>query len=246
MQYRTSQISRMIGVHPNTIRFYEDMGLIPKPEREPNGYRIYTRRHLLQLQLLRIAFKAEILSANLRREAINIVKTAASGDFAAAAQKTRFYRSHIEDEIVRAREAIELTEQMAGGADANEAASVVAGRREAAAQIGVSFDIIRDWERNGLLNAPREGNRRKYGPSEINRLKIIAILRNANYSQSAIRRMFIELQRGETDLLRAIDTPPLNDDIISVTDRYITSLSGALADTGEMLRQLEKMKKAKK
>ena len=100
----------MIGVHPNTIRFYEDMGLIPKPEREPNGYRIYTRRHLLQLQLLRIAFKAEILSANLRREAIDIVKAAASGEIAVAAQKTRFYRSHIEDEIVRAREAILLTE----------------------------------------------------------------------------------------------------------------------------------------
>ncbi len=220
------------------------MELIPKPEREPNGYRIFTQRHLLQLQLLRIAFKAEILSANLRREALDIVKTSAIGDFAEAIKKTRFYRSHIENEIERAREAIRLAEQITGSADAYKIAPVLVGRREAAAQIGVSSDVLRDWERNGLLDVPREGNRRKYGAPEINRLKIIAILRNANYSQSAISRMFKELERGETDLLLAINTPQPNDDIITVTDRYITSLSGALADTGEMLRQLETMGKA--
>ncbi len=86
-------------------------------------------------------------------------------------------------------------------------------------------------------------SRARVGAPEINRLKIIAILRNANYSQSAIRRMFHKLEHGETDLLWAINTPPPDDDIISVTDRYITSLSGALADTGEMLRQLEVIKR---
>lgn len=229
----------MIGVHANTIRFYEDMGLIPKPERESNGYRIYTERHLLQLQLLRIAFKAEILNANLRNEVINIVKTSATGDFSTATKKTLSYRLRIEAEIDKAREAIWLTEQMISGVATPEDTTPVVGRREAAAWIGVSFDVLRDWERNGLLEIPRRGNRRQYGSAEMNRLKIIAVLRNGGYSQSAIRRMLKKFEHGENDLLSVIDTPEQDDDIISVTDRYITSLSGALADTGEMLRQLE-------
>jgi DNA-binding transcriptional MerR regulator len=233
----------MIGVHANTIRFYESMGLIPKPEREPNGYRVYTERHWLQLQLLRIAFKAEILNANLRKEVIDIVKTSATGDFAAAIQKTLSYRIHIEAEIGRAREAIRLTEQMINGAAVTEDTMSVIGRREAAARIGVSFDVLRDWERNRLLEIPRFGNRRQYGGSEMNRLKIIAVLRNGGYSQSAIRRMLGKLEHGDNDLLLASDTPAPDDDIISVTDRYITSLSGALGDTDKMLRQLEMLER---
>lgn len=40
--YRTAQVAEMIGVHSNTVRLYEELGLIPKAERETNGYRVYT------------------------------------------------------------------------------------------------------------------------------------------------------------------------------------------------------------
>ena len=217
------------------------MGLIPKPEREPNGYRVYTERHLLQMRLLRTAFRAEILSGNLRKIAIDIVKTSAAGDLDAATQKALSYREYLEIEIDHAREAIRLTEEMInGGAVENEGGLI--GRREAAALIGVSFDVLRDWERNGLIQVPRRGNRREYGAPELNRLRIIAVLRNANYSQAAILRMLKRAEYGADDLISAIDTPEPDDDIISVADRYITSLTGALADAGEMLRQLGAMK----
>ena len=39
--FRTSEIAALIGVHPNTVRLYEELELIPKPERLPNGYRVY-------------------------------------------------------------------------------------------------------------------------------------------------------------------------------------------------------------
>lgn len=32
----------MIGIHPNTVRLYEELKLIPKPERRANGYRVFT------------------------------------------------------------------------------------------------------------------------------------------------------------------------------------------------------------
>lgn len=38
--YSTSQTAEIIGIHPNTVRLYEELGLITPPERKPNGYRI--------------------------------------------------------------------------------------------------------------------------------------------------------------------------------------------------------------
>lgn len=35
--YKTSQVAAMIGIHPNTVRLYEELGRIPKLERLPNG-----------------------------------------------------------------------------------------------------------------------------------------------------------------------------------------------------------------
>ena len=40
--YKTSEVAAFIGIHPNTVRFYEEWGLIAKPERDKNGYRVYT------------------------------------------------------------------------------------------------------------------------------------------------------------------------------------------------------------
>ncbi len=35
--YKTSEVASIIGVHPNTVRLYEEWGLISKPERLENG-----------------------------------------------------------------------------------------------------------------------------------------------------------------------------------------------------------------
>ena len=65
--YRTSEIARCIGIHPNTVRLYEELELIPKPEREANGYRIFTDFHIEQFKLARTAMKVEVLQNGLRK-----------------------------------------------------------------------------------------------------------------------------------------------------------------------------------
>ena len=35
--YSTSQTAEIIGIHPNTVRLYEELGLITPPERKSNG-----------------------------------------------------------------------------------------------------------------------------------------------------------------------------------------------------------------
>lgn len=241
--YYTAEVATLIGVHPNTVRFYEEQELLPPIPRSDKGYRLFTESHLRQLRLIRRAFKAEILNGNLRSEAVAIVKTAATGNHADATRQAGIYRDHIREEIARAREAICLTEQLLGGLQENNADAISIGRREAAAQVGVSIHVVRDWERNGLLTVPRKGNRRQYGTHELDKMKIIFILRGAGYSQMSIRRMLTGLEQGDADLLSTINTPEETEDIISVTDRYIASLSGALADAGAIQRMLDEMRK---
>lgn len=240
--YTTKQIAQLAGVHPNTVRFYEAQGLLPAVPRRPNGYRVYAGQHVRALQLIRLAFSAEIISDNLRQEAIAIVKASAAGDDAQAIALAEAYRSHLHAEMARAREAMAIVVRMQGEDAPLEALPLsLPGRREAASRIGISMDVLRDWERNGLIEVPRKGNRRYYGPAQMDRLKIIAILRGAHYSQMAIRRMLHRLDLGVANWPDAIDTPDTAEDIVSVADRYLTSLHGALSDAGSMLDLLRKM-----
>lgn len=46
---KVKELSEKSGVHPETIRYYEKSGLLPAPQRLPNGYRIYGKENLEQL-----------------------------------------------------------------------------------------------------------------------------------------------------------------------------------------------------
>lgn len=63
--YKTSEVASIIGVHPNTVRLYEEWGLISKPERLENGYRIYTDDDIKRLKIIR-----SLRCANYSLEAI--------------------------------------------------------------------------------------------------------------------------------------------------------------------------------
>ena len=79
--YKTSEIAHSIGIHPNTVRLYEKLELIPKPKRMANGYRVFTDFHMEQIKFARMALKIEVLQNGLRKQAIVIIKTSSSGNF---------------------------------------------------------------------------------------------------------------------------------------------------------------------
>lgn len=39
---RTGELAARAGVNIQTVRFYERRGILPKPERTPGGYRVYS------------------------------------------------------------------------------------------------------------------------------------------------------------------------------------------------------------
>jgi DNA-binding transcriptional MerR regulator len=88
--------------------------------------------------------------------------------------------------------------------------------------------MLRNWERNGLATIPRDGENgyRMYRPTDIGRLRVIRLLSRVGYSQMAILRMMLQLDRGVTTNLRdALDTPRHDEDVYTAADRWLTTLA---------------------
>ena len=243
--FRTSEIAALIGVHPNTVRLYEELELIPKPERLLNGYRVFTDFHLQQLRLVRLAFEIEVLQNGLRMKMLRMVKTAAERDFDSAITLIREYLAQIDQERHGAEEAIRITRQILSGAGQSDAFLPYLRRREVSEALDISMDALRNWEMNGLLQVKRKQNGyRVYSAADLDRLAIIRALRAANYSLAAILRLLDALDRDATaDIGHVLDHPDPDDDILSVCDRLLTSLDAAERNAFEMIELLERMKK---
>lgn len=240
--YTTSQVATIIGIHPNTVRLYEELTLIPKPKRQPNGYRIFTDFHLAQLKLARLAFQIEVLQNGLRNKIVGMVKVSAVGDFDTALILTEEYIEQLRQERTNAEEAILLVEEILTSKVSDNVYYLK--RREVSERLSISMDTLRNWEMNGLLTVKRKENGyRVYTDEDIRRLKIIRSLRCANYSLAAILNMLGQISGNcDVDIKRALDTPKENADIISVCDKLITSLLIAEDNAQILLHMLEKMK----
>lgn len=208
-----------------------------------NGYRMFTDFHLEQLKLARMALAVEILQNGLRKEAINIIRTSASGRLDQASDQAERYLQHIKSEQSNVEDAITIAEQLLSG-DHSKQGPKVFTRKQTADVLHISMDALRNWEMNGLLTIKRKQNGyRVYTEEDLRRLKVIRSLRMANYSLSAILRMLNALSRNpEVNLRQIIDTPEESDDVISVCDKLITSLHSAEQNAKKMLGQLAKMR----
>ena len=70
--YKTAEVAAIIGVHPNTVRLYEEWELIPEAKRQANGYRVFTEFHIQQFWLARTAFQIEVLQGGLRKKLLRL------------------------------------------------------------------------------------------------------------------------------------------------------------------------------
>lgn len=51
-QQRIGELAARLALNPKTIRFYEDVGLLPVPRRMPNGYRFYDAKDEARLRFI--------------------------------------------------------------------------------------------------------------------------------------------------------------------------------------------------
>ena len=241
-RYRTSEIAKIIGIHPNTVRLYEELELIPKPDRMPNGYRVFTDLHIEQFRLARLAFQVEVLQNGLRKKIVQMIKVSAAGDYDKALELTEGYRMQLRQEIANAEEAIDIVKRILDGRQEENVHTMK--RKEVSEYLNISMDTLRNWEMNGLLTVRRRQNGyRVYTDDDIRRLKIIRSLRCANYSLEAILTMLEQVSKYPgIDIKRALDTPKEDTEIIAVCDKLVTSLTKAESNAEKMLDKLKEMK----
>lgn len=240
--YTTSEVAKIIGIHPNTVRMYEEWGLIPLAERKSNGYRIFTDFHIEQLRLARVAFQIEVLQNGLRKKAVETIKLSAKKDFDRALMLAEEYRSQIQRELRNAEESIGIAKQILSGKSVEN--TLLLKRKEVSDCLDISMDTLRNWERNGLLQVKRKQNGyRAYTSDDIERLKMIRTLRLANYSLEANLRMLNALEHNpQVNIKQVLNTPQADADIVSVCDRLIVSLRDAEKNAEKMINMILEMK----
>ena len=128
--YRTSEVAAIVGLHPNTIRRYEEWALIPIPPRAANGYRVFTDYHIETIKIAQVAFQIEVLQSGLRILMVDMVKAVARYDFAEAQSLLDRYLKLVDQEIANANDVIHVVEDILAGKAEEDA--VCFTRRETA------------------------------------------------------------------------------------------------------------------
>lgn len=223
---RTSDLARAVGVHPNTVRRYVARGILPPVEYSPAGYRRFTAFHLDCLRVACQVYRPPYPGRALFLSGTRLVHTLASGDLAGTCELAQRHLALVQAERAQAEHAADLLEGWASGI-CDEACTRPLHIGEAAHMLGVTIDILRSWDRNGLIDVPRDPDNgyRRYGAQEIGRLRVIRMLSCAGYSHAAILRMLLQLDRGETNLRRALDTPGPDEDAYLASDRWLSTLA---------------------
>lgn len=257
MKYlKTSDIAKSVGIHPNTVRLYEKWGLLPAASRSPAGYRQFTGTHLVQVKLIRLAMKCTLFGREVKKTAYGIIGSSAEARYKEALGLAEDLGKMIDTELKQAEAAEKFLEQWAEESKAAAALPGSAAKHSGAASEGavssktaahlldITTDMLRDWERNGLIHIPRnpENGYRLFGQYEINRLRVIRALRRSNYSNMSILRAMKKLESGSAEGLReTLDSPELDEDrgYLCFTDMLLTTLNTAKAATVEIIEILK-------
>lgn len=239
----TSDLARAAGVHPNTVRLYERWGLLPAVPRGPNGYRLFTAAHREQMILARLALHGGWPGRRLRRSAMALVKCAAAGRMEEARALAREHLELVRAERARAEAAAAHLLHWGDGNGTGQDEGPL-GIKDAAALLALTPDILRNWEKNGLLAVPRDPRNgyRLYGPAEIGRLRVIGLLFRAGFGAAAVLRALNHLDAGRGgDPRRVLDTPPPEEDIHYTTDRWLSTMAEQEERAVALIAQVEKM-----
>ncbi len=238
---RTTDIARELGVHVNTIRLYEEEGFLPPIPRGENGYRLFTSMHLEQARLTHLAIRWLYLDKPML---VELVKSAATGDFGTAIELAYKYLVLVRVERTYAEAAIEFLERWAAGYVIDTQRQPM-NIKQAAAYLNVTVDMLRNWERNGLITVPRDpaNGYRLYGTNEFGRLRVIRTLVQSGYSLMAILKMMLQFDAGKKDNLRDELNLPIESeiDIYIVADRWLKSLVELEERAQAVIKQLGRM-----
>lgn len=249
--YRTHEIAKIANVHSNTIRLYEKYGIISPVEREKNNYRIYTEKHLYQVKICRCIYDYGWIGKKFRIKTNEIIQASVNWKLEKIYILTNEYIKLIKEELKKAKKTMKILEKWSKD-NKNIISKSQYNRIETAKIIGATPETLRSWERSDLIKIPRKGTNKKrvYGEKEIERLRIIYMLRQSKFSVQAIYNSMKKFDLGEyDDVLPSLSKPNTfgleDSNWINVGDRWLDNLEDNLHGAEQILELIKEMKKIK-
>jgi DNA-binding transcriptional MerR regulator len=224
------------------VRLYVEWGFLAEPGRGANGYRLWTACHLDQMIFARQAIHGVWPGHRIRYSVLALVRRAARGDLAGALADAKAHEVLVDEETARAEAAAAFLDGWARGSIKAAAEDEWFNPRQAAQAVCATPGQIRNWERNRLVDTPRDPDTgyRVYSPDEIGRLRVIRALLLAGYSVAAVLRMTTALDRGrKTGLGKVLNTLRPGEEALTAFDRWLDSLAEQKARAAGLVQMLE-------
>ncbi|MBA2876226.1 MerR family transcriptional regulator [Thermaerobacillus caldiproteolyticus] len=199
---RPIDIARKLNISTSALRHYESWGIVPPPERKPNGYRIYTEVHVAYFECIRAMYPG--FGMDLIRKIMPLVQ---QNKITEALWLVNEVQANLYRERRRAEQALKALEM-----DDPNRLFLTRKKKdwftigEVAKEIDVPSTTLRHWEKEGLIMPERdkENGYRKYSPADVRKLLIIRTLRSAVYSLDTIREIINEFDSNNIAHARKI------------------------------------------
>ena len=193
---RTKDLAQALRVSVQQVRNYEASGFIPAAERSATGYRRYTEQHLAAIKGAK-----QLIGGYGRQRAQQIMQAVHRGRLADAMALIDERHAELASTRAQLEQTLAALSLLAAQLPAAAYPRFAQGLRVGAAAhlVGVRVSTLRFWEQQGLLQPIRENgsNYRLYDERQLRRLRMVALLRQANYDFATIRTTLDELEAGQ-------------------------------------------------
>jgi len=115
-----SVVAKKLGINPETLRYYEEQKLIPKPMRLSNDYRVYSEKEVDQIRFILMAKKLGFSLKEIKdlfvltqiedvdREKVRMLAEIKSQEIQEKLSQFTKMRSMLDDLILQCRQAVQL------------------------------------------------------------------------------------------------------------------------------------------
>jgi DNA-binding transcriptional MerR regulator len=194
---RTVDLAQAGQISVQQVRNYEASGFIPLAERSPTGYRLYTQNHLAALKTARV-----LVAGYGWQAAREIMAAVNQNDLSAALALIDKQHAELAAKRYQVEQTLAVLDLLANQpALATHRHSSLLRVGDAAKQVGVRVSALYFWEQQQLLQPTRDKSSRYrlYDEQQMRRLRVVALLREANYNFETIHTILDELSAGRTE-----------------------------------------------
>ncbi len=158
-------------------------------------------------------------------------------------EKAFEHLASVQSELELANAAASLLEHWAQDMEDNDGGEPLA-IGEVSRLLDVSLDVIRNWERDGLIAVPRnpDNGYRRFGKMEIERLRIIRMLSQRGLQPHGDAAHVHRIGWGNRERLEELlDAPRPDEDVFTAADHWLTTLGGQERIAHQVVQLIEEL-----